>query len=415
MKALFLTNEYPPHIYGGAGVHVEYLTQELAKLMQVEVRCFGDQNSEQGNLLVKGYQADPKLFEACAQSVAANERVGDLCKKLQSPLQAFYNCIAFNAAPIDAQVVHCHTWYTHLGGIFAKMGYGIPLVISTHSFEPSRPWKREQLGMGYDLSTWVERTALEMADAVIAVSQGMKRDALRLFDLDEAKIKVIYNGIDTDEYRPVPSNDHLREYGIDPDTPYVLFVGRITRQKGIIHLVNAINYLDDRIQVVLCAGMPDTPEIGQEMEEKVRAIQKKRGKVVWVRQWIGKGPKIEIYSNASVFCCPSIYEPFGIINLEAMACATPVVASAVGGIPEIVEHGQTGYLVPLEQQEESPFEAIYPDQFARDLAAGINQIMGDESLRTAMGQASRQRAEKLFSWRVIAREVFELYQTLVNP
>lgn len=400
MKALFLTNEYPPHIYGGAGIHVEYLSRELAKLIDVEVRCFGDQDEKATNLVVKGYQVDKQTFEPADP-------------KLKSPLSALSNCLAFNIDPIDAQVVHCHTWYSHFGGILAKIGYGIPLITTTHSLEPHRPWKREQLGRGYDLSTWIEKTTMEMADAIIAVSQGMKKDVLDLFDVDEQKIKVIYNGIDTDEFKPVSSQESLLKYGIDPDSPYVLFFGRVTRQKGIIHLVNAIKYLDDNVQVVLCAGQPDTPEIGREMEDKVKQVQEKRRNVIWIREWVDKQPKIELYSHAAVFCCPSIYEPFGIINLEAMACGTPVVGSAVGGIKEIIQHGETGYLVELEQQQESPFEAVNPDQFARDLAGSINKIIADEPLRQAMGAASRKRTEDMFSWQAIAQETLELYKTLV--
>lgn len=400
MKALFLTNEYPPNIYGGAGIHVEYLTRELAKLMSVEVRCFGEQSVHEANLVAQGYQFDKARFANCDP-------------KLKSPLSAFSNCIQFNADPIDAQLVHCHTWYTHFGGILARMGYGIPLVISTHSLEPHRPWKREQLGRGYDLSTWVEKTAMEMADSIIAVSKGMKEDVLELFDVDESKITVISNGIDTDEFKPVDSTKGLERYEIDPNKPYVLFFGRVTRQKGIIHLVNAINYLDDEVQVVLCAGQPDTPEIGQEMADAVKAVQKTRKNVIWISEWVDKEAKIELYSHAAVFCCPSIYEPFGIINLEAMACGTPVVGSAVGGIPEIIVHGETGYLVPLEQHRESPFEAVDPDRFSRDLADGINKIVADKTMRHAMGAASRKRAEDVFSWKAIAQETLDLYRTLV--
>lgn len=400
MKALFLTNEYPPNIYGGAGIHIEYLTKELAKLIEVEVRCFGDQDLPLSSPKVKGYQSDLARFAACS-------------RKLRSPLSALDISVAFNTDLVDAQLVHCHTWYTHFGGIIAKLGYGIPLVITTHSLEPLRPWKREQLGRGYDLSTWVEKTALEMADVLIAVSQGMRTDILRLFDITEDKVKVIYNGIDTHEYRPVNTKDGLTKYGVDPDTPYVLFFGRVTRQKGIIHLVNAIKYLDENVQVVLCAGQPDTEDIGREMEEKVQAIQAKRKNVVWIREWVSNSPKIELYSHAAVFCCPSIYEPFGIINLEAMACATPVVGSAVGGIKEIIDHGKTGFLVELEQQQDSPFEAVNPDKFSRDLAENINKIVADENLQQAMGQASRERAVQMFSWQAIAQETLALYETLV--
>ena len=401
MKALFLTNEYPPNIYGGAGIHVEYLTRELAALMDVEVRCFGDQDIPAGNPQVKGYTADKSMFAATDS-------------KLKSPLSALNQSIAFNATPVDAQLVHCHTWYTHFGGILAKLGYGIPLVITTHSLEPLRPWKREQIGLGYNISSWVEKTAMEMADALIAVSEGMKDDILRLFDVDEEKVKVIYNGIDVDEFRPVSGQDALVKYGIDPELPYVLFFGRVTRQKGIIHLVNAIKYLDENVQVVLCAGMPDTKEIGQEMEDKVQAIKATRDNVIWINEWVSLEPKIELYSHAAVFCCPSIYEPFGIINLEAMACGTPVVGSAVGGIKEIIKDGETGFLVELEQQQESPFEAVNPDQFARDLANGINKIVLNPSLRESMGQASRKRAVDVFSWKSIAKETMALYESLVK-
>ena len=401
MKSLFLTNEFPPNIYGGAGIHVDYLTRELAKLMKIDVRCFGDQRSQNGSLTTTGYMYNQDMFAACDS-------------KLKSPLSAISRCVDFNAQPIDAQLVHCHTWYTHFGGILAKLGYGIPLVITTHSLEPLRPWKREQIGLGYNISSWTEKTAMEMADILIAVSNGMKADILRLFDVDEEKVKVIYNGIDTNEFKPVTSKDGLLKYGVDPDTPYVLFFGRVTRQKGIIHLVNAIKYLNDDIQVVLCAGMPDTKEIGQEMTEAVKAIQEIRKNVVWIDEWIDLSAKVELYSHAGVFCCPSIYEPFGIINLEAMACGTPVVGSAVGGITEIIQHGKTGYLVELEQHQESPFEALYPDKFAKDLAENLNKIMSDDSLRESMGAASRQRTVDVFSWEAIAQQTYDLYKTLIN-
>jgi alpha-maltose-1-phosphate synthase len=395
MKALFLTNEYPPHIYGGAGIHVQYLARELAKSIPIEVRCFGDQRVE-GNPAATGFTPDTTTFERSDP-------------KLKSPLSAFANCIAFNAEPIDASLVHCHTWYTHLGGIVAQRAYGIPLVITTHSLEPLRPWKREQLGHGFDLSTWVEKTALESADAIIAVSEGMKDDILRLFQVDPTRITVIHNGIDTEEFLPATSADRVEQLGVDPEQPYVLFVGRVTRQKGIIHLVNAIKYLDPNVQVVLCAGQPDTPEIGQEMKDLVVAVQATRKNVVWISEWIDTPTKVELYSHAAVFCCPSIYEPFGIINLEAMACGTPVVGSAVGGIREIILDGETGFLVPLEQFQESPFEAKDPDRYARDLADRLNTVVSDPALRQRMGQASRTRAEDVFSWRAIAQETLELY------
>ena len=400
MKALVLSKEYPPYNYGGAGVHVEYLCRELAKLIEVEVRCFGDQKSQTDNLKVTGHGFD-------------EEALVHTDKPLKSPLDAMSHSIRFNGVPIDADIVHCHTWYTHFGGILAKQLYGIPLVITTHSLEPMRPWKREQLGLGYDLSCWIEKMAMEMADCIIAVSHGMKADVLEWFDVSPERIKVIYNGIDTEEYQPVATQSALQKYGIDPDIPYVLFVGRITRQKGIIHLVNAIRYMDPNIQVVLCAGAPDTKEIAAEMEQGVRAIQQHRDHVIWVPEMVDKQTIIELYSHAAVFCCPSIYEPFGIINLEAMACVTPIVASAVGGIKEIVVPGETGYLVPLDQYQESPFEAKDPERFARDLAEPINRLMADENLRHQMGKAGRKRAVDTFSWAAIAREVRSLYQTLL--
>ncbi|MFZ0255633.1 MAG: glycogen synthase [Gammaproteobacteria bacterium] len=399
MKTLFLTNEYPPHIYGGAGVHVEYLTRELAKLMPVEVRCFGEQRYQTENLRVTGFGFEEQAFR-------------DTDQRLRSPLQALSRCVGFCAQPIDADMVHCHTWYTHFGGVLAKKTYGIPLIITTHSLEPLRPWKREQLGLGYDLSCWIEKTALEMADGIIAVSESMKRDLLELFAVDPRRVRVIYNGIDMEEYRPVVAKDALHRFGINPSLPYVLFVGRITRQKGIIHLINAIKYLDPDTQVVLCAGAPDTIEIAREMEHGVRTIQETHNRVLWIAEILDKRTLVELYSNAAVFCCPSIYEPFGIIILEAMACSTPVVASAVGGIKEVVVDGVTGILVALDQNTESPFEPKDPDAFSRDLAAPINRLIRDEGLRRQMSEAGRNRAIELFSWHAIAKQVREFYQEL---
>jgi starch synthase len=395
VKALFLTNEYPPHIYGGAGVHVDYLSRELAKTIDVEVRCFGDQDFRKGKLKVKGYDVDPSGF-TCP-------------KPLQSVFGAVQRCVDFNTTNIDADLVHCHTWYSHFGGILAKLNYGIPLVITTHSLEPLRPWKREQLAGGYDFSLWVEKTALEMADAIIAVSNETKRDIERLFDVDSKRVHVIHNGIDPQEYRKVPATDSLERHGIDPRKPYLLFVGRITRQKGIIHLVRAIQFMDDDFPIVLCAGAPDTPEIGQEMKEAVTAAQEKRKNIFWIEEMLDRPAVIELYSHAAVFCCPSIYEPFGIINLEAMACETAVVASAVGGIKEVVVDGETGFLVPVDFVEET-FKLKNPEKFSRDLAARINQLMKDRRLREKFGTAGRKRAEEMFSWSKIAEKTKALYE-----
>jgi glycogen synthase len=400
VKALFLTNEYPPHVYGGAGVHVEYLVRELSRMMQVEVRCFGDQLMQSNGLEVRGVQVTEGLLATTD-------------KPLRSPLGALARNVDMAALPAgDADVVHCHTWYSHFGGILVKMLYGLPLVITTHSLEPLRPWKREQLGRGYDFSAWVERTALQMADAVIAVSDETREDILRLFEVDPGRVRVIPNGIDTEQYQQTSETDALERYGIPADLPYVLFVGRIARQKGIIHLVRAIQHLPPDTGVVLCAGQPDTAEIAEEMQRSVAGVQASRPNVVWIREMVPRETAIQLYSHARVFCCPSIYEPFGIINLEAMACGTPVVASAVGGIREIVVPGETGTLVPFEQQTEPPFEALHPEQYSRDLAAALTPLLADPELAARLGRAGRQRVEQLFSWRSVARRVAELYREL---
>jgi alpha-maltose-1-phosphate synthase len=398
LKVLFLTNEYPPHVYGGAGVHVGYLSRELAKMMPVEVRCFGDQRIQEGNPKVTGFEVDSSNF-TCP-------------KPLRSVFGAVRRCTDFNTTKIDANLVHCHTWYSHFGGILAKKNYGIPLVITVHSLEPLRPWKREQLAGGYDFSLWVEKTALEMADAIIAVSGETKRDIERLFDVDPERVHVIHNGIDPDQYRNVDSTAALRRYGIDPNTPYLLFVGRITRQKGFQHLVRAIQFMDCGFQVVLCAAAPDTPGMAEEMKTAVERAKAHRPGIIWIDEMVDQKIACELYSHAAVFVCPSIYEPFGIINLEAMACETAVVASAVGGIKEVVVDGETGFLVPLEQMKEGPFEATNPEKFARDLAARINQLMKDRQLRERFGKAGRKRAEENFSWAAIAAKTKKLYETL---
>jgi starch synthase len=314
-----------------------------------------------------------------------------------------------------ADVVHSHTWYANLGGHLAALVHGVPHVATVHSLEPRRPWKAEQLGGGYALSSWCERVALEAADAVIAVSEGSRDDVLDAYpEIDPGRVEVIYNGIDTDRYRPDAGTDALRRLGVDPDRPSVVFVGRITRQKGVAHLLRAARDLDPSAQLVLCAGAPDTPEIAAEMQAAVVTAQAKRSGIVWIDKMVSTPEKIELYSHASVFCCPSIYEPFGIINLEAMACETAVVASAVGGIKEVVVPGETGLLVPLEQMTESPFEATHPEQFARALAGAINELMADPARCAAFGKAGRQRAEQIFSWRAIARQTHELYSQLVK-
>jgi len=321
-------------------------------------------------------------------------------------------CIDFNTTNIDADLVHCHTWYTHFGGILAKKNYGVPLVVTVHSLEPLRPWKREQLAGGYDFSVWIEKTALEMADAIIAVSSETKRDIERLFDVDSKRVHVIHNGIDLDQYRKVDSTAALKRYGIDPNTPYLLFVGRITRQKGFQHLVRAIQFMDPGFQIVLCAAAPDTPGMAEEMEAAVERAKAQRRGIIWLDKMVDQTTACELYSHAGVFVCPSIYEPFGIINLEAMACETAVVASAVGGIKEVVVDGENGFLVPLEQMNESPFEPTNPEKFARDLAARINQLMKDRQLGERFGKAGRKRVEENFGWAAIAEKTRKLYETL---
>ena len=401
MKALFFTREFPPYVYGGAGVHVEYLAAELEKLMKVEVRCFGDQNDSNNNLSVKGFPYENPVFDNSDD-------------KLKAVFKTLSTGLLMNSEPLVADVVHCHTWYAHFAGIVAKLCYGIPLVITTHSLEPLRPWKREQLGRGYDASSWIEKTAIEMADALIAVSEETKEDVLKHFNVDENKVKVIYNGINLQEYVTTSETSTLDEYGIDKNKPYVLFVGRITRQKGIIHLVNAIKYIDPDTQIVLCAGAPDTPEIGKEMEAAVNEVKKTRNNVIWIDKMVTKKEIIQLYSHADVFCCPSIYEPFGIINIEAMACDTAVVASAVGGIKEVVVHNETGLLIPVEQQDSAPFEPVDPDKFARDLADGVNTVINNPELRKSMAIKGRKRVEDYFDWISIAKQVEELYKSVKN-
>jgi glycogen synthase len=397
--ALF-SNEYPPNVYGGAGVHVEYLSRELSKLVPVEIRCFGDQDVDEPNLRVRGYGQWP------AATIDTDPR-------FKGALDAFQRNLSMAKDRLDADVVHCHTWYADMAGFLAKKLWGVPLVLTTHSLEPLRPWKVEQLGNAYHLSSWMERTTILDADAVIAVSEETRADVLRFFPVDPARVHVIHNGIDLEQYRPDPATDVLERHGIDPARPYVLFVGRITRQKGIIHLVNAIPDIDPRLQVVLCAGAPDTPEIGAEMAERVAAVSVGRPGVIWIREMLAREAAIQLYSHAAVFCCPSVYEPFGIINLEAMACRTAVVASAVGGIPEVVVPGETGLLVD-PQIRAGTWDPADPAAFSAGLAEAVNRVGLDATLREAMGSAGRARAERHFSWAAIARQTLDLYGTLLE-
>jgi len=400
MKALFYTKEFPPNVYGGAGVVVEYLATELEKLMEIDVKCFGDQDSTSGNMTVKGFPYNNPIFEQSDD-------------KLKAVFNSLNTCLHMNAE-LDADIVHCHTWYAQFAGIVAKLCYGVPLVITTHSLEPLRPWKREQLGHGYEASSWIEKTAIEMSDAIIAVSKETKDDVLKYFDVENEKVKVIYNGINLSEYVVTEETSTLDKYGIDRSKPFVLFVGRITRQKGIIHLVNAIKYIDPDTQIVLCAGAPDTPEIAKEMEDSVNEVKKTRNNIIWIDEMLDKKEVIQLYSHADVFCCPSIYEPFGIINVEAMACETAVVASAVGGIKEVVVEGETGILIQLEQQDSAPFEPMNPDKFSRDLANGVNKLVNNKELRDSMAKNGRRRVEEHFDWVAIAKQTKELYKSLIK-
>jgi len=406
MKIVILTNEYPPNVYGGAGVHVEYLTRELSKLddgaHEIEVLCFGNQDEERGNLRVRGVEAD---FDLPYQDDRHAKFMDTLARDL------------IMAGSIeDADILHGHTWYSHLAGCLAKQLTGGKLVLTTHSLEPHRPWKVEQLGSAYHGSSWVERTAYENADGIVAVSSAMNEDVRDLYDVGGADVRTIHNGIDVDQYRPRPDDAVLEQYDIDPDRPYVLFVGRITRQKGILHLVEAIHHMDPDVQVVLCAGAPDTEDIGAEMERRVETAKRETdNRIVWIAEMLPREDVITLYSMADVFVCPSVYEPFGIINLEAMACETPVVASRVGGIPEIIVPHETGLLVDVEPQtgSEDGVEPKDPEAFARGLADGVNRLMADSDTRARMGQNARRRVEDVFSWTAIAEETLRFYKDLV--
>ena len=403
MKITMITNEYPPHIYGGAGVHVDYLCRELVRLddarHRLKVLCFGDQQESGANFDVTGIAGMPDLF----RQGEANEKVIDVLRRN----------IAITGLAGNADIVHCHTWYAFLAGCLVKQFMEIPLVITVHSLEPKRPWKREQIGTGYNVSGWLEKTAMENADGIIAVSQGMKSDIMNCYQPDAEKIRVIYNGIDTGQYQKTLNPDILVAYGIDPLKPYVLFVGRLTRQKGIIHLVHALPYINEGVQIVLCAGAPDTEAIAREMRVEVeRARVGAPNDIIWIPDMVPVEQIIVLYSHATLFVCPSVYEPFGIINLEAMACGAPVVAAAVGGIPEVVVHGQTGILVPFDPVSSADPEPLRPEQYARDLAAAINELLRAPERRRIMGAESRQRVESHFRWEAIARQTLEYYEEL---
>jgi alpha-maltose-1-phosphate synthase len=383
MRIAVLTNEYPPKIYGGAGVHVDFLVRELRRLVDVDVHCFGGPRPD-----ATGYEPSDELTDA------------------NLALRALSVDLQMAAHVSGARVVHSHTWYAGLGGHLASMLHGIPHVVTAHSLEPLRPWKREQLGGGYDISCWAERTAFEAADAVIAVSAGMRKDILDTYPrVDPDRVHVVHNGVDTAIYAPDEDVDALVKHGIDPERPYVLYVGRITRQKGLPHLLAAAHRLEPGVQLVLCASAPDTPEIATEVEREVAALEAERGGgVVWMRDMLPREELVQVLSHATAFCCPSVYEPLGIVNLEAMACHAPVVASAVGGIPEVVADGETGLLVPYSADDEAAFEA--------GLADALNTLVRDPQRAAAMGKAGRDRAVDLFSWEAIAEQTVTVYMSL---
>jgi starch synthase len=396
-----MSREYPPDVYGGAGVHVEYLSRELAKKIEVEVHCWGNQNIDQGNLHVRG---------SCPWS-AITEGTNE---KFKTALETLSLNLAQMVMLDKIDIVHTHTWYVSMAGFLAKTLFDVPFVLTTHSLEPLRAWKAEQLGSGYRMSSWIERTAIHDADAIVAVSKGTREDILKAYpEVDPARIHVIYNGIDLDEYQKTSENAALTKYGVDPARPYVLFVGRITRQKGVTHLVDAIRHMPRSTQIVLCAGAPDTPEIAAEMRQKVDDVRSVNPHVVWIEKMVTKKEAIQLYSNCRVFCCPSVYEPFGIINLEAMACHAPVVASATGGILEVVVDNETGYLVPFDQDPATKFPSD-PDKFSRDLAARVNELMADPEKARRFGDAGRNRVEAKFAWSAIADQTIALYQRMID-
>ncbi|MFF8869745.1 glycogen synthase [Streptomyces massasporeus] len=381
MRVGLLTREYPPDVYGGAGVHVEFLARELRPLVDLDVHCWGEGRAE-----------GVRRHRSWSALDGANDA-----------LRTFSVDLAMAAALEGRELVHSHTWYANLGGHLAKMLYGIPHVVTAHSLEPLRPWKAEQLGGGYDLSSWAERTAIEAADAVVAVSTAMREDILGCYPaLDPERVHVVHNGIDTTLYRPDHGTDALERIGLDRSRPYVLFVGRITRQKGVPHLLRAVRDIDPAAQVVLCAGAPDTPEIDQEFRELFGELSGVRDGVFWIPKMLPRPEVIQLLTHAALFVCPSVYEPLGIVNLEAMACGTPVVASAVGGIPEVVDHGTTGLLVPPG------------DDFEAGLAGAMDTVLGDPATARRMGEAGRERAVGEFGWDAVARRTVRLYEEIVK-
>ena len=392
MRVDLLTREYPPEVYGGAGVHVAELVRALRAQLDVVVRCFGLPRDEEG---VESYLVPPDL-------VGANPALATLGVDVR-----------IAADTEGADLVHSHTWYANGAGHLASLLHGIPHVVTAHSLEPLRPWKAEQLGGGYRLSRWIEQTAFENAATVIAVSEGMRRDILRSYPaLDPDRVEVVHNGIDLERWVPVHDGELVRSLGIDPDRPSVVFVGRITRQKGLPYLLRAARLLPPDVQLVLCAGAPDTPEILAEVHTLVADLAAERSGVVWIERLLSQTELAAVLTQATTFVCPSIYEPLGIVNLEAMACGAPVVGTATGGIPEVVADGVTGRLVPIEQLEDGTGTPVDPDRFVADLAQALSEVVSDASAARAMGAAGRKRAEAEFSWTSIAERTIDIYRRL---
>jgi len=393
MRVDLLTREYPPEIYGGAGVHVAELVKALRAHADVRVRAFGKPRDEEG---VFSYTAPAEL-------ASANPSITTLGVDLEMA-----------QAAEGADLVHSHTWYANGAGHLAKLLHGVPHVVTAHSLEPLRPWKAEQLGGGYRVSSWIEKTAYEAADAVIAVSEGMRRDILRSYTaIDPAKTHVVYNGIDLSAWQPNPDREVARALGVDPDRPTVVFVGRITRQKGLPYLLRAAKSLPADVQLVLCAGAPDTPEIMAEVQGLVAELQAERSGVVWIERILPRDQLTAVLSASTVFVCPSVYEPLGIVNLEAMACRLPVVGTATGGIPEVVVDGVTGRLVPIDQVQDGTGTPTDPERFVADLAAALTEVVADPARARAMGEAGYERARDAFSWASIARQTASVYESLL--
>jgi starch synthase len=401
-RVALLTREYPPEVYGGAGVHVQYLAREVAKLVDVTVHCYGADRPD-------GADERPPVIAHQPWKALAN------ASPHSAALQAISVDLTMAAGVEGTSLVHSHTWYANLAGHFAKLIYDVPHVVTVHSLEPMRPWKAEQLAGGYALSGYCERTALEHADAVIAVSEEHSRDLFACYPtIAPERVSVIYNGIDTEEYAPDPHTDVLERYGVDPDEPSVVFVGRITRQKGLTHLLDAALHINPDAQLVLCAGAPDTAEIATEIGRKVERVRAERGNVVWIEQMLAKPEVIQLLSHATVFVCPSIYEPLGIVNLEAMACEAAVVATRTGGIPEVVDDGVTGLLVPFEASGDGSPEPVDPERFAHELADRVNELLDDPARAKRFGKAGRERALERFDWQTIAAETVALYERLLD-